>query len=141
MTNADGRKPDLFSLTPEASMLYINLTIKGVPYCKMKSRGNQEAPQKWSDEVVRQTSELPKIKDACIMKVTFLLPPDKYPRDMPYGPDLDNLLKRLLDDLKRTILSEARGGDSCIVSLTVMKTKVSSYEESGAHIEVMPVRV
>jgi len=107
----------------------------------MKSRGNQEAPQKWSDEVVRQTSELPKIKDACIMKVTFLLPPDKYPRDMPYGPDLDNLLKRLLDDLKRTILSEARGGDSCIVSLTVMKTKVSSYEESGAHIEVMPVRV
>jgi len=141
MAKADGRKPDLFSLTPEESIFYINQTIRGVPYSKQKSRGNQAAPEKWSEEVVRQTRELPKIKDACIMKVTFLLPPDKYPRDMPYGPDLDNLLKRLLDDLKRTILSEARSGDSCIVSLTVMKTKVSSYEESGAHIEVMPVKV
>jgi len=33
MTKADVRKPDLFSLTPEAEMFYINLTIKGVPYC------------------------------------------------------------------------------------------------------------
>ena len=137
----DGRDADLFPMMPEASTFYINRTIRGVPYCKQKSRGNQEGPEKWSSEVVRQTSDLPRIKDACFMKVTFLLPPDKYPRDMPYGPDLDNLLKRLLDDLKRTILSEARGGDSCIVSLTVMKTKVRSYEESGAHIEVMPVKV
>jgi Holliday junction resolvase RusA-like endonuclease len=138
---ADGRDADLFPLTPEASMFCINQTIRGVPYSKQKARGNQEAPAKWSAEVVRQTGELPKIKDACLMKVTFLLPPDKYPRDMPYGPDLDNLLKRLLDALNQTIFSGAKGGDSCIVSLTVMKTKVSSYEESGVHIEVMPVKV
>src|SRR6267378_6130586 len=106
----------------------------------MKSRGNQAAPEKWSEEVVRQTRELPKIKDACILKVTFLLPPDKYPRDMPYGPDLDNLLKRLLDALNQTIFSGAKGGDSCIVSLTVMKTKAPSDAASGAHIEVMPVK-
>src|SRR5947209_3361846 len=101
---------ELFSLAPDAPMFYINRTIKGVPYSKQKARGNREAPEKWSSEVVRQTSDLPKIMDACLMKVTFLLPPDKYPRDMPYGPDLDNLLKRLLDALKRTILSEAKGG-------------------------------
>lgn len=25
------------------------------------------------------------------MKITFLLPADKFPTDFPYGPDLDNL--------------------------------------------------
>jgi len=131
----------LFPLTPEASTFYINKTIKGIPYSKLKSRGNLEAPERWSAEIVKQTSDLPKIKDACILKVTFLLPPDKYPRDMPYGPDLDNLLKRLLDALNQTIFSGAKGGDSCIVSLMVMKTKAPSDADSGAHIEVMPVKV
>jgi len=138
MTKGDA---DLFPLAAEASTFYINRTIKGVPYSKLKSRGNLEAPERWSEEIVKQTSDLPKIKDACILKVTFLLPPDKYPRDMPYGPDLDNLLKRLLDALNQTIFSGAKGGDSCIVSLTVMKTKAPSDAASGAHIEVMPVKV
>jgi Holliday junction resolvase RusA-like endonuclease len=120
---------------------YINRTIRGVPYSKQKVSGNLLAPQKWSDEVVRQTADLPKINDACLMKVTFLLPPDKFPRDVPYGPDLDNLLKRLLDALNSTIFSEAKGKDSCVVSLTVMKTRVSSSEEAGVHIEVLPVAV
>lgn len=132
---------DLFPAMPEASNFYINRTIKGIPYSKLKSRGNKEAPEKWSAEVVKQTSDLPKIKDACLMKVTFLLPSDKYPRDIPYGPDLDNLLKRLLDALNKTIFSEARGGDSCVISLTVMKTKAPSDAGSGAHIEIMPVKV
>ena len=136
-----GRDASLFSLAPDASTFYVNRIVKGVPYSKLKSRGNLEAPARWSSEVVRQTSDLPKIKDACLMKVTFLLPADKYPRDMPYGPDLDNLLKRLLDALNQTIFSEAKGGDSCIVSLTVMKTKAPSDADSGVHIEVMPVKV
>jgi Holliday junction resolvase RusA-like endonuclease len=122
-------------------VFYINRTIKGIPYSKQKTRGDIDAPKRWSEEITTQTSDLPKIKDACLMKVTFLLPPDKFQRDIPHGPDLDNLLKRLLDALSRTIFSEAKGGDSCVVSLLVMKTKVSSYEESGVHIEVMPVKV
>jgi len=134
------RDADLFANTPEASTFYINRTVNGVPYSKVKSRGNLEAPGKWSAEVDRQTSDLPKIKDACILKVTFLLPPDKYPKDMPYGPDLDNLLKRLLDALNQTIFSEAKGGDSCIISLTVMKTKAPSEADSSTHVEVMPVK-
>jgi hypothetical protein len=105
-------KADLFPLAAESSTFYINRTIKGIPYSKLKSRGNLDAPGKWSAEVVKQTSDLPKIKDACLMKETFLLPTDKYPRDMPYGPDLDNLLKRLLDALNQTIFSGAKGGDS-----------------------------
>jgi hypothetical protein len=48
-------------------------------------------------------SYLPRISEVCILKVTFLLPPDKYPKNLPYGPDLDNLLKRFLDLLNETV--------------------------------------
>ena len=122
-------------------MAYINHTIQGVPYGPNKVSGNLRAPKLWSDEVIRQTQDLPRVREACALKVTFLLPPDKYPSDLPYGPDLDNLLKLLLDGLGKTIFSEARGGDSCVVLLHVMKTKIASNDHAGAHIEVLPVSV
>lgn len=75
------------------------------------------------------------------MKVTFLLPPNKFPSDFPHGPDLDNLLKRFMDALNDTVFSDTPGGDSCVVMLTVMKTKVSSDAEAGVHLEVLPVSV
>ena|SRR2546422_1745212 len=122
-------------------MSYINHLIAGVPYGRFKRRGNIAAPAAWSEKIVQQTHDLPKVKQACVLKVTFLLPPDKYPTDLPYGPDLDNLLKRLLDALKRTIFSETQGQDSCVVLLHVMKTKVASEAKAGVHIEVLPISV
>lgn len=122
-------------------MSYINHLIKGVPYSRFKRRGRIEAPAAWSQLVIDQTRDLPKVREACILKVTFLLPEDKFPTDLPYGPDLDNLLKRLLDALNETIFLYARGHDSCVIALTVMKTKASSDVESGVHIEVLPVNV
>ena len=74
-----------------------------------------------------------------MLHVTFLLPPNKFPLDFPYGPDLDNLLKRLWDALGKTIFSEAQGRDSCVISVNAMKTRVRSEEEAGAIIEVLPV--
>lgn len=120
-------------------MSYINCLIRGVPYSRFKRRGRIKAPAAWSESIVSQTRGLPKVKEACILKVTFLLPHDKFPADLPYGPDLDNLLKRLLDALNQTIFSEARGRDSCVVSLHVMKTEVSSDAEAGVHVEVLPI--
>jgi Holliday junction resolvase RusA-like endonuclease len=122
-------------------MSYINKLIRGVPYSRNKTRGKLHAADLWSEEVRRQTSRLPKIKEACCMKVTFLLPPDKFPRDFPYGPDLDNLLKRFMDALETTIFSTTQGADSCVVSLTVLKAKVASAAKAGAHLEVLPVSV
>ena len=46
-----------------------------------------------------------------------------------------------MDALNDTIFSATAGGDSCVVMLTVMKTKVQSLAESGAHLEVLPVSV
>jgi Holliday junction resolvase RusA-like endonuclease len=120
---------------------YFNFRIQGVPYGHQKHRGNISALREWSNQIIEQTKNFPKVKEARILKVTFLLPPDKFPSDLPYGPDLDNLLKRLLDGLKQTIFSDAPGNDSCVISLTVMKAKVPSPEQAGVHIEVLPVSV
>lgn len=122
-------------------MTYINHMVRGVPYSKAKSRGNVNAAPAWSKAVIEQTQSLPKVKEACALKVTFLLPPNKFPLDFPYGPDLDNLLKRLMDGLNETIFSETKGTDSCVIYLTAMKTRVESEAKSGVHIEVLPVSV
>ena len=121
-------------------MTYINCFISGVPYAKLKSRGDKEAPKRWSRAIKEQTSDLPRVRHACFINVTFLLPPDKFPTDLPYGPDLDNLLKRFLDDLKETLFANAAGGDSCIVSITAAKVKVDSPAKSGAHLEIFPIQ-
>ncbi len=78
-------------------MTYICQKIKGIPYGKYKRRGKVNAPLEWTQKIKDQTKDLPKVKEACVLKITFLLPPDKFPKDFPYGPDLDNLLKRFLD--------------------------------------------
>jgi Holliday junction resolvase RusA-like endonuclease len=115
--------------------------IQGIPYARHKRRGDIEAPKRWTDAVIRQTEDLPKVLNACLLKLTFCLPPDKFPTDLPYGPDLDNLAKRTLDALQRTVFSDAKGHDSCVVALIAMKTKVSGPDDAGVHLEVLPVAV
>ena len=121
-------------------MKHIYTKISGIPYGQRKARGRQDTPKQWSKQIIDQTKDLPKIKEACILKVTFLLPRDKYPKDLPYGSDLDNLLKRFQDALNETIFSEAKGKDSCIISLTATKVKVNSAKEAGALLEVIPIK-
>lgn len=115
--------------------------IQGIPYARHKRRGDIEAPKRWTDAVKRETEELPKVVNACLLKLTFCLPPDKFPADLPYGPDLDNLTKRTLDALECTVFKDARGHDSCVVALIAMKTKVSGPHEAGLHLEILPVTV
>ena len=59
--------------------------------------------------------------------------------DYPFGTDLDNLNKRFLDGLCRTVFSDARGKDSCVVAMETMKVIVDTKEEAGAHIEILPI--
>jgi len=122
-------------------MKYIQKKVIGIPYGKNKARGNTEAPKIWTDAVIQQTHDLSKISDACIFKVTFYLPPEKFPTDFPYGPDLDNLLKRFLDALNHTVFSESKGKDSCIISINATKTKAESENDCGASFEILPISV
>ncbi len=119
-------------------MSYINIKIKGIPYSKTKVRGNLEGPKDWEKAIIAQTKDLPRVAGPCTMRITFLMPPDKYPADFPYGPDLDNQLKMFQDALNKTVFRDAPGGDSCIISLEVSKVRVASYEESGVHLEILP---
>ena len=122
-------------------MPYVCKKITGIPYSMRKTRGNVDAPAEWSKAVKEQTEDLPCIKEACILKLTFLLPPDKFPKDLPYGSDLDNLVKRFMDALDKTIFRETPGGDSCVIAMHVMKTRVESTQEAGAMLEILPVSV
>lgn len=122
-------------------MPHFNVRIKGIPYSQHKRRGNVDGLAVWTQDVIRQTRNLDKVTDACIVNVTFLLPPDKFPPNFPYGSDLDNLLKRFLDALNHTIFSQARGKDSCIIAIHVTKARVESEQLSGALLEVLPVNV
>jgi Holliday junction resolvase RusA-like endonuclease len=129
------------SLRAVQTLSYINHFIRGVPYSRNKSRGDVKALERWREAVVHQTVGLPRVKDACLLNVTFLLPRNKFPSDYPYGSDLDNLLKLLFDALNETVFSEAKGKDSCVVSLSATKTGVGSNEEAGVHLEILPVTV
>jgi Holliday junction resolvase RusA-like endonuclease len=122
-------------------MTYINRRINGIPYSRYKVKGNLQAPPQWTNEIIRQTQSWPRVREACVLKVTFLLPAAKFPGNFPYGPDLDNLLKRLLDGLKQTVFSRAPGGDSCVVILIAAKTKIEDKKQPGVHIEVFPVSI
>ncbi|MEW6518090.1 MAG: RusA family crossover junction endodeoxyribonuclease [Thermodesulfobacteriota bacterium] len=119
-------------------MSYINMKISGIPYAKGKTRGNIRGPEVWTNQIIDQTAGQPTVDGPCILRVTFLMPPDKYPKDFPYGPDIDNYLKRFQDALNKTIFKNAPGGDSCIMLLEASKVKVASNDEAGAHLEILP---
>lgn len=108
--------------------------IEGVPYCQDKVRGDTAAGVRWSAAVVAATSNAPKVHGPCQVEVSFVLPPNKYPTDHPYGPDLDNLLKRLFDALNKTIFSEVPGKDGSVISLKATKRKATNSETTGVHI-------
>lgn len=112
----------------------VNIFIEGIPYGQQKVRGKISAPVTWTSTIVQETSNLPKVKSPCLMSVVFVLPEDKFPTDLPYGPDLDNYLKRLCDALNETIFSEVQGHDSAIVYLVASKRKASQDEPTGARV-------
>ena len=112
----------------------VDLFIEGIPYSQWKPRGDIEAPSRWTEAVKQATKNLPKVKGPCYMIVVFVLPEDKYPLDHPYGPDLDNLMKRLLDALKDTVFSEVAGRDGSVVQLVVSKRKAMQNEPTGARV-------
>ena len=112
----------------------IDLFIEGIPYGQKKPRGDIKAPDRWTQAVKQATINLPKVEGPCYMIVVFVLPGDKYPLDHPYGPDLDNLMKRLFDALNDTVFSEVAGKDGSVVQLVVSKRKATQSECTGARV-------
>ena len=114
----------------------IYVFVPGEPYCQNKTRGKTRGCKEWTDAVVEATKSLPKTTRACRADITFVLPENKYPKDHPYGSDLDNLLKRLSDALNMTVFADAPGKDGSIVKVTASKRRVSEAEPPGAHVKI-----
>jgi Holliday junction resolvase RusA-like endonuclease len=112
----------------------VDVFIKGVPYAQKKERGDVKAPSRWTEAVKQATKNSPVVKGPCSISVFFALPADKYPDDHPYGPDLDNYLKRLFDALNYTIFSKVQGHDGAIVQLLASKHKALEGESTGARV-------
>jgi len=118
-------------------MKSIRARITGTPYGSDKVTGDLIAPQRWTDKIIEGTASLEKINGPCILRVTFHLPQNKFPSDLPYGNDVDNLLKRFCDALGQTIFSEAPGKDSVIISIEATKVKAITDAEAGADLEII----
>jgi Holliday junction resolvase RusA-like endonuclease len=109
----------------------IAVLIKGGAYGASKSRGDMAAHQKWKKRIIAATRAIPTVTGPCCVTLAFSLPADRFPRDHPYGTDLDNLANLVLDALNETIFPKKIGKDSCVVSLSVTKTKAPSPKEAG----------
>ena len=119
----------------------MRVSIAGVPYAQLKSRGRLEGRTEWSNAVRKQTAHLEPVSGPCRVRVVFRLPPSKYPLDHPYGMDLDNLLKRFFDALQETVFRTAPGRDGCVIDLEARKVRVGSDAEAGADLEIEPITV
>ena len=115
------------------------IRVRGVPYPQSKATGNVEGRLHWSDKVVEKTSGLRKVTGPCLLRVTFKLPSDKFNGKNPYGTDLDNLLKRFLDALSKTVFSDAPCQDACVVSLEASKVHVQNPKEAGVDGEIIEI--
>lgn len=117
----------------------ISVRIAGTPSCRKKpGRG---ASSLWTQAVIAQTRDLPCVTGPALLEVAFMLPADRFRGDHPFGPDLDNLLKRLLDALNHTVLREVAGRDSAIVEIVARKCKADTDDLSGAMLSITPCRL
>ncbi len=120
-------------------MKLISIRIYGVPYPQDKVSGAIAKAKEWSDKVENETKRFRKIKKPCHLKCIFFLYKDKFPKDYPFGTDLDNLLKRFLDALNKTVFNNGVGKDSCAVRITTRKVKISNPAQSGAKLEISTI--
>ena len=106
----------------------MKIKIEGAPI-----RGNRyQGLTKWKRAIIEQTKGMEIIDYSCCAIIDFILQKNQYPTDRPHGPDLDNLLKPLLDSLQKTILAD----DSLIYKLSVTKKIKSVNEKTGVVIEI-----
>jgi Holliday junction resolvase RusA-like endonuclease len=128
--------PQMVIASQGNSIILIDAFIPGTPYYQDKERGNVDASQEWSDGVIKATAELPKIQGPCFADIDFMLPDNKFPKDCPYGPDIDNLLKRMFSALNKTVFSEVVGKDSAVCSVTATKHKSVQENPVGVRLRI-----
>ena len=112
----------------------VDIFIDGFPTVKKKCRGDKSKPQKWAGQIFEATKKyVGCVGGACKMSVLFMFDQSQYPRDLPFGPDLDNYLKSFQDVLNKTVFNKVAGGDSSVVELIARKRKAKRI---GARLRI-----
>lgn len=116
----------------------IDVFIKGNPSTLRRSRGNRKRSLQWKQAIIKQTRYCKKVVGPCKMNVIFYFEKSQFPKDFPYGPDIDNHLKSFQDALNKTIFAKAPGQDSCVVEIAAKKHK--GAKKTGAHLRIRSTR-
>jgi Holliday junction resolvase RusA-like endonuclease len=117
----------------------VEVFIAGVPSAQSKTKGRLGGPKKWTEAIIRATFSSPVVQGPGSVNVTLLLPPEVFPTNLPFGTDLDNLLKRLFDALCQTVLRATSGKDSSIVEMVARKKKVAAGGPTGAMLLIRQI--
>jgi len=125
--------------TKSGPEVHMEFFIPGPPYPKHKVGNRKDEAEKWSGSIILCTKDLPKVRGPCVMRIDYQLPPDRFTLGSPYGSDLDNLTKRLLDSLSSTILEDVDSKDGCICKIEIGKIAASDPETIGTRVAVEPI--
>ena len=107
---------------------------------KKKTNGDKTTPAKWRQIIIESTKKYAGIAHGEVkMEVIFFFDPSQFPKDLPYGPDLDNYLKSLLDHLNETVFSSVAGKDSCVKRLIASKHKAKNTGGVGVKINIWEI--
>ncbi len=119
------------------------IIVEGGAYGSFKSRGNKAGVKAWQSLIIQATKRTPKIKGPCKLELRFVLPPNRYPADHPYGSDVDNLASAVMDALNETIFSEVPGKDGAVLWLETLKLKAEKEEDAHLiiFVEALPKKV
>jgi gamma-glutamylcyclotransferase len=118
----------------------VEFFIQGSPCPKHKVGNGRKEAEKWSASIVEYTKELPMIVGPCRMLIEYRLPPDRFTIGSPYGTDLDNMTKRLLDGLKSTIFKNEESEDGCVCKIEVCKNVAPDSESTGTRVVIEQMR-
>lgn len=73
------------------------------------------------------------------MEIIFFIPVEKFTLKDVYGPDIDNLVKRLLDGLNNTLFRDLETKDGSVIDLKVTKKPAIGDQKPGAKVTVFVV--
>ena len=115
---------------------YLEFFVEGIPYPKDKASGNKQAPIEWTKSIIETTKNIPALTGPSCFEIDFFIPIEKYTLKDVYGPDLDNLVKRLLDGLSETLFSGLETKDGSIIHLKVNKKPAIGDQKAGAKVRI-----
>jgi len=117
----------------------IEFRVVGEPASKGNRSGREsEELRRWRAAVRLAVGSRERVAGPCVVDITFLIPETKMQaenRQNPYGPDLDNLVKPVFDEIKQGVIRD----DGAVFELRATKRRAEPEEHPGAVIHLRPL--